>query len=301
VWVQWTCHKWRDFCTIASNAVEEWRQDKAQRLGASVAFYALVSLAPLAVVIVAVATFFLGRKEAEGQLFLQTQNLLGTAGAETVIRIVDQSRQPSAGITATILGVLTLLWGSSSVIVELQDALDTIWHISSNRSRSMLSSLAALLRDRLYSVLIVFFGGIVLLGSAALSAILASIGNFFKPLWPVPELVLQALAGSITFLLVTFVFAAIYKLLPTIRLRWSDVVIGAAVTAFLFTMGRILIEFYLKKFGLGSAYGAAGSLVVIVLWVYYSSQLLFLGAEFTKVYARTVGSQGTHRDAPKAA
>jgi membrane protein len=283
---------------MGSRALAEWQEDKAQRLGASVAFYSLVSLAPLAVVVVAVAAVFLGRQQAEGQLFRQTKDLFGSAGAETVLRIVDHSRQPSAGITATILSVLTWSWGASSVIVELRDALDSIWHISARRSRGMLSGLAALLRDRLYSALIVFGGGI-LLASLTISAILAPVGNFFKPFFSISEPALQALDMLATFVLITFVFAAIYKLLPAVRLRWSDVAIGAALTALLFTAGRLLIGLYLRNFSFGSAYGAAGSLVVIVLWVYYSTQLLFLGAEFTKVYTRTVGSHAPGRHAPK--
>lgn len=293
---EWIRSKWRSLSAIATVAAAEWQEDNAQRLGAALAFYALLSIAPLAVVAVALAGLFLGRQAAEGQLFWQAQDLLGSAGAETVIRIVDQARQPSAGITATILSVLTLLWGASSVIVELRDALDTIWHISAMHGRGLLSSVGALLRDRLYSTLIVISGGFALLASVVLNAIFAPIGKFFKPFLSTSESVLQALPMLVTFLLITFLFAAIYKLLPAVRLRWSDVAVGATITAILFTVGRILIGLYLKTFSFASAYGAAGSLVVIVLWVYYSSQLLFWGAEFTKVYARTVGSHRTHRD-----
>ena len=176
------------------------------------------------------------------------------------------------------------------MVVELRDALNTIWHAPVDQSNTGLRGILALVRQRFYSFAMVLGVGFLLLVSLVLNASIAAIGKFFGSFLPVPESVLHLATFVLSFLAITFMFAAIYKVVPDIHLRWSDVIVGSAVTALIFTIGKHLIGIYLGKASIGSAYGAAGSLVIVLVWVYYSSQLFFLGAEFTKVYTRTFGS-----------
>lgn len=260
------------------------------RLGASLAFYTLLSLAPLLVVVVAMAAFAFGKQAAQGQLFWQIQGLVGLKGARVIQGVLDGAYKPGTGILATVLGLLTLAVGASSVVVELRGALNTIWHVPDVPDTTGLSSVLRMVQERFYSFALVLGVGFLLLVSLVLNACLAAMGKFFAGFLPAPEGVLQGATSLVSFLVITGLFAAIYKLMPDVRLQWSDVIVGACVTALLFTAGKYVIGLYLGKAGLGSAYGAAGSLVVILVWVYYSSQLFFLGAEFTKIYTTKYGS-----------
>lgn len=276
---------------VLKETVNEWISDKAPRLGASLAFYTLLSLAPLVVVIVAVAAIAYGQKAAQGQLVWQIQDLVGSDGAKAIQALIQGAYKPGTGIIATVLGVLTLAFGASSVVVELRDALNTIWHIPVDSSAGGLASISRLAKERAYSFALVLGVGFLLLVSLVLNAWIAALGRFFGSLLPARESVLHVGAFLLSFLVITFLFAAIYKVLPDVHLEWSDVAVGAFVTALFFTIGKHLIGLYLGKASFGSTYGAAGSLVLVLVWVYYSAQLFFLGAEFTKVYTRTFGSQ----------
>jgi len=291
-------HRIREFSHLCHNellgmfkeTVSEWGNDRAPRLGASLAFYTLLSLAPLLVVIVAVAALVYGHEAARGQLVWQIRGLVGPDGARAIQGLVQGAYKPGTGVIATFLGFLTLAFGASSVVVELRDALNTIWHVPLDRGNTGLSSIFRLVKERFYSFAMILGVGFLLLVSLVLNAWIGAMGKFFASALPTPESLLQVATFLISFLASTFLFAAIYKMLPDVRLQWSDVAVGALVTSLLFTIGKQLIGLYLGKTSFGSTYGAAGSLVIVLVWVYYSAQLFFLGAEFTKVYTKAFGS-----------
>jgi membrane protein len=265
-------------------------EDKAPRLGAALAFYTLLSLAPLLVIAVAVAAFFFGRQAVEGQLFWQTRELLGGEGARVVQDLVRASFHPKSGIFSMLAAIAVLFAAASSLVLELTDALNTIWHVSAPESSGPSAMLSSIFRDRLRSFGIVVGTGVLLLVSLLINAAISALGSFFNEALPMPEFSLRAFEFIVSFSATTLLFGIIYKVIPSVRLRWGDVLIGSCVTALLFTGGKQLIGIYLGKAGFASTYGAAGSLIAVLVWVYYSSQLFFLGAEFTKVYARTLGS-----------
>jgi membrane protein len=207
--------------------------------------------------------------------------------------MIESSRSHHAGALATGLSVIALLFGASSVVVELRSGLNTIWRLSSE-SMSGLRGLVAMGKERFVCFLLVVAAGFLLLLSLVASAIIASVGRILGPNLPVPVADLHLLTSGVSFIVITFLFGAIYKLTPDVDLEWGDVVVGAAVTSLIFTIGKQLIALYLGKAALGSTYGAAGSLVVLLVWLYYSAQLFFLGAEFTKVYAAMYGSRTRH-------
>ena len=280
----------KELVTLLKETVVGWNDDNVPRLGAALAFYTLLSLAPLLVVVVAIAAIAYGKQAAEGQLFWQIRDLVGSDGARAIQGVLEGAYKPGTGVLATGLGLLTLAFGASSVVGELRDALNTIWHVPVGSTNLGFSSLLKLVKGRLYSFTLVLGVGFLLLVSLVLNAFLAAMGKFFGGFLPAPEWVLQAAASLISFLVITALFAAIYKIMPDVRLKWSDVLVGASFTALLFTAGKFLIGLYLGKASFGSTYGAAGSLVIVPVWVYYSSQLFFLGAEFTKSYTEKFGS-----------
>jgi membrane protein len=250
------------------------------------------------VVIVAVAALAYGQKAAEGQLVWEIGDLVGPDGARTIEGLIRDAYKPGTGAIATAVGLLTLAFGASSVVVELRDALNTIWHVPLARGNTGFASIIVIIKDRFYSFAMVLGIGFLLLVSLVLNAWIAAMGKSIGSFLPIPELVLQLATSVLSFVIVTFMFAAIYKVLPDVHLKWSDVAVGACVTSLLFTVGKQLIGLYLGKASFGSTYGAAGSLVVVIVWVYYSAQLFFLGAEFTKVYTRTFGSQFANKLQP---
>jgi membrane protein len=277
--------------TLLKQTAHAWLEHNVPRLGASLAFYTLLSLAPLLIVAVAVAAFVFGQKAAEGQLIWEIQDLVGTEGARAIQGLIQSAYKPGAGMTATIFGVLTLIFGASSVVVDLRDALNTIWHVPVPDSFSIFGAFLRLAKERFYLFGLVLGVGFLLLVSLALNAAIAALGSVIGPMLPVPELVLHVTFFLVSFLVTTFLFAAIYKFLPDVQLKWSDVIVGACLTSLLFSIGRQLIGVYLGKASFGSTYGAAGSLVIVLMWVYYSAQLFFFGAEFTKVYTERFGSR----------
>jgi membrane protein len=276
--------------TLLKQTGKAWIDDNAPRLGASLAFYTLLSLAPILIVVVAIAALAFGQKAAQGQLIWEIQDLVGTEGARAIQGLIQSAYKPGTGTTATVLGVLTLVLGASAVVVELRDALNTIWHVPAAAFSSFRGFLR-LVKERFYLFGLILGVGFLLLVSLALNAAIAALGSLFGSLLPASESVLHVAVFLISFLLITFLFAAIYKFLPDVQLKWSDVIVGACFTSLLFTIGKQLIGIYLGKASFGSTYGAAGSLVIVLVWVYYSSQLFFFGAEFTKVYTETFGSR----------
>lgn len=271
-------------------SASEWSADNAPRLGAAIAFYTLLSLAPTLIVIIGVAAFVFGDQAASGQLAWEIQDLVGNDAAQAIQAMIQGSHRPAAGLVAASLSVITLLFGASSLVVELRDDLNTIWHCPAVIEVSGFSGIIRLVKDRFYSFVLVLGAGFALLVLLTLSIWISALGRFFGPRLPIPEFALHVATFVLSFIVVTFLFGAIYKTLPDVELKWSDVGVGASVTAVMYALGKQLIGLYLGKASFASTYGAAGSLVVLLVWVYYSAQLFFLGAEFTKVYAGTFGS-----------
>jgi len=284
---------------IVKNTLSCWSEDKAPRLAASLAYYTALSLAPLIVVVLAIAGLAFGRAAARGQLVWQIREIAGSSGARAIQALVDDARKPSTGIMATVLGLGTLFFGATSAVVELTDALNTIWNVKA-ASVSGIRSVALFLKERFFSFAMVAGIGFLLLVSLIVNAWLAAVGKYFAARLPATEGLLQTVNFVVSFVVITFLFAVIFRVLPDVTLKWSDVAIGAAVTSLLFTIGKLLIGIYLGKSTIGSAYGAAGSFVVLLVWVYYSALVFFLGAEFTKVYTRTLGSLSPVQPKPPA-
>ncbi|HXA68356.1 MAG TPA: YihY/virulence factor BrkB family protein [Bryobacteraceae bacterium] len=274
---------------IIEETCSEWNNDNAQRLGASLAFFTLLSLAPLVVVIVAVGAAVFGPEAAEGQFAWEIRDLVGPVGAQAIQEVIRGAYKPQAGVIATILSLLTLIFGATSVAVELHEALNMIWHVPVSAGKFS-SRVADFVKERFFSLLLVLGAGFVLVVSLIWSVWIVALGRYVGSLVPLPAFVLHLATFFVSFITITLIFAAIYKFVPDEPLKWRDVIVGACFTALVFTIGKQLLALYLGKLGLGSAYGAAGSLVTVLVWVYYSAQLFFLGAEFTKIYARRYGS-----------
>lgn len=280
--------KFKDIVGLIKETIQEWNQDKVPLWAAALAYYTVFSLAPLLLIAIAIAGSIFGEEAARGEIVAQIQGLVGQQGAETIQAMIQNAQKPGSGGTiATIVGIVTLLFGASGVFSQLQDALNTIWEVQPKPGLGLLSFLQA----RFLSFAMVLVIGFLLLVSLVLSAALAAISAFFGNFVPGYVVVGQILNFLISFGVVTLLFASIYKFLPDVEVPWKDLWVGAGVTALLFNFGKFLIGLYLGNSGVTSAYGAAGSLVVILLWVFYTAQILLLGAEFTQVFARHRGSE----------
>jgi membrane protein len=266
---------------VFRQASSEWINDNAPRLGASVAFYTLLSLAPILVIAVAVAAVIYGQEAAQGRLASEIQGIAGSDVARSIQEIIIRAYQPRTGVIATLLGLATLAFGASSIFVELHDAMNTIWHVSLPLDRSNAATIIRLIRGRFYSFATVLGIGFLLLISLVLNAWIAAMRI------AVP----RAATFMILYLVTAVLFAALYKIVPDVGLKWSDVALGAMITSLLFMIGKQFMGLYFAHASFGSAYSAAGSPIVVLLWVYYSAQLFFWGAEFSKVYTKTMGSQ----------
>jgi membrane protein len=241
-----------------------------------------------------VASAVFGREAAEGQLVWQIRDLIGQKGAETVQALLSGAQRSGGGLIASILGTLTLIYGATAVVSELRDALNTIW-CAPKRQQSGIRGVLSVLKDRTLAFATVVGLGFLLLVSLAVNAALAAFGQRYDVWLPAPEFALHLVELAISFLVIAALFGLIYKLLPDVPLEWRDVIPGAVVTALLFSAGKVAIGLYLGRATIASAYGAAGSLVILLLWVYYSAQIFFLGAEFTQAYAQTFGSRPCDR------
>ncbi len=262
---------------------KEWSDDNASVLAAALSYYTAVSIAPLLIIIIAIVGFFYGEQAARGQLVAQIQGIVGTEGAKFIQDVIANAHKPTVGTIAGILSIATLLWGSTNVFEQLHSSLNAIWDIEAKKT----SGIWATIKERFLSFTLVLGIGFLLLVSLVLSAVLTILSTWFDHLLPGAGWLWQVVNFVISFGVVTLLFGLIYKVLPDAKIAWHDVWLGAAVTALLFTIGKFLLGLYLGN--TSSAYGAAGSLVVFLLWVYYSTQILFLGAEFTQVYANQYG------------
>ena len=267
---------------LLKTTFSQWRKRDAPRMGASLAFYTILSLAPLMIIVVAICGLLFGTDKAEAQILDQFRQMIGDDGARTVETVLQSARKPSTGILASLVGLFTLLWGASGVLVELRSALDTLWDAEiKKRGRGIWG----FIKGKLLSFGMVLALGFLLLVSLALSAALSAFGGFFSRLGVLPPAVWEIFNFFFSLGAVTVLFALIFRFLPDTRLPWRDIWRGALLTALLFTIGKTAIGIYLGKAGVGSAYGAAGSLVVLVVWIYYSAQIFFFGATFTRVMA----------------
>jgi membrane protein len=275
---------------LLKQAAWDWFDDQATTLGAAVAYYTVFSIAPLFITI-SIAGFVFGREAAQGQIFEQLRALIGETSAAAVQDVVESATsKPATGVVATILGFVALIIGASGVFAQMQASLNAIWRVQPKPGRGVFWGLV---RDRILSFGFILIVGFLLLISLILSAIIAFIGEWFGGFVPGVEMLIQILNAIISLAVITLLFAMIFKFLPDIEIAWRDVWIGALITAALFTVGKEILGLYLGKSGVASSYGAAGSLIVLLLWVYYSAQIVFFGAEFTKAYAKKFGSHVT--------
>ncbi len=272
----------REAWELLKATVNEWLDDKVPRLGAALAFYSILSMAPLLIIVIAIAGFMFGEQAARGEIVAQIDDMVGHEGAEAVQAMLQNAQKPGEGIIATVLGIMTLLIGATGVFGQLQDALNTVWEVQPKPGRGI----RGFIHDRFLSLTMVLGIGFLLLVSLVISAALSALGDFLRGIANGLEPLMQVLNFVISFGIVTILFALIYKVLPDVKLSWRNVWVGAAITALLFTIGKYAIGLYLGHSGTASAYGAAGSLVVLIVWTYYSAQILLFGAEFTQVYTK---------------
>lgn len=270
---------------VAKQTFREFGEDKAPRLGAALAYYTIFSIGPLLLIAVALAGLVLGQEAAQGRVSAELDKVFGSTTAESVEQMIQAAAKPRAGTIATIIGIVTLLFGATGVVTQLKDALNTIWNVEEKRSEGI----GGLVKDRLLSMAMVLGVGFLLLVTLVFDAMISAMGAYFEQ-YVGGEALMQAVQLAISLALVTLLFAAIFRFLPDLRVAWHDVWLGALFTATLFVIGKFALGLYLGKAAIGSSYGAAGSLVILLVWVYWSAQILFLGAEFTQVYARTLGS-----------
>jgi membrane protein len=262
--------------------------DQAPTLGAALAFYTVFSLAPLLVITIAIAGLVLGQEAAQGQIFDQLRLLIGATSAEAVQDVVQNANaQPATGVLTTMIGFLALLFGASGVFGQLQTSLNAIWGVEPKPGRGLLG----IVHDRILSFGFILVVGFLLLVSLLLTAAIAFSGEWLGGMFPAIEMIVQIANSILSLAVITLLFATIFKFMPDAKIAWRDVWIGAFITAALFTVGKLLLGLYLGKSGVGSSYGAAGSLILLLLWVYYSSQIVFFGAEFTRAYANRFGSR----------
>lgn len=272
---------------LCKQTFASWRADYAPSMGAALAYYTVFSVAPLILIVISVVGLVFGREEARGEIFEQISGLMGAEGARAVQVMLEALNKPRQGIVATVAGVVLLMVGATTVFGELQDAFDRIWRAP---ARQNVNGMLDLLRVRLLSFSMIMGIGFLLVVSLIVNAALAAVGEWWAPVFGGWARVAQEVNSVFGFAIVTVGFAMIFKIMPRVSVQWRDVWIGAAVTAVLFTVGKYLIGLYIGKTGIASGYGAAGSLVVVLVWVYYSAQIFLLGVEFTWVYAHEYGS-----------
>jgi len=272
--------------TVLIESLKAWIEQRAASKGAALAFYTLFSMAPILVLAISVAGYFFGAAAAQGEIIIQVQGLAGPNGAQAIQASLAAARDPASGLLATILASVLLLVGATSVFVELKGSLDELWGIRQSRR----SSFSELMRTRLLSFGLVLVLAFLLLISLVVSASLALLERYAGGIWSSSGVTLSAISSLISFGVIAFLFAVIYKMLPDVRLSWRDVWTGAIFTAGLFSLGKYAIGLYLGNSAVASGFGAAGSVVALLVWVYYSAQIFFLGAQFTRQYALRFGS-----------
>lgn len=271
---------------VIHDAITEWINHRAASKGAALAFYTLFSMAPILVLVIAIAGFFYGTQAAQSEILTQLRRLVGTQGAEAIQLILTGASNREQGRLATLVATVLLLFGATSVFAELKASLDEIWQMPSTRE----AGLWDLLRTRLLSFGLILVLTFLMMVSLVVSAVLAVLERYWGGIWKDAAFFLASLSGLIGFSVISTLFAVIFKMLPRVRLSWHDVAIGALGTAGLFELGKYAIGLYIGNSGVANSFGAAGSMIALLLWVYYSAQIFFLGAEFTRQYALHMGS-----------
>jgi membrane protein len=272
--------------TLLKSAISGCLRDNVQRMSAALAYYTIFSLAPLLVIAIAIAGLVFGEKAAQGEIIAELRELLGSDGARAVQAMIVSAHKPVHSALASVFGVMTLLLGATGAFSEVCDALNNIWGVRRDTQKGVW----ALIRGRFLGIGLVLIVGFLLLVSLVVSAALAGMAKYADRFLPIPAVVLHMLDVLVSVAVITVLFAMIFRMLPDLKITWGDVWVGAALTAVLFTVGKFLIGFYIGKSVSASSYGAAGSLVIVVAWIYYSALILYFGAEFTQVYARKYGS-----------
>ena len=271
---------------VCKSAVTAWIDDYASSMGAAIAYYTVFSMAPLLIIAIAVAAVFFGERAAQHELLDQLRGLLGDQGANAVEMMLSNAQKPKQGTIASVLSVATLIIGATGVFSELESDLNRIWKVQGPEVRGIWH----LLRVRLLSFGMVLAIGFLLLVSLIISAGLAAWGKYWGGMFSGIEALLQAVNFLVSLLVITVLFALMYKILPAVKIAWRHVWLGAGVTALLFSLGKFVIGLYIGKSSIASSYGAAGSLIILLIWVFYSAQIMLFGAEFTRVYALRHGS-----------
>ena len=276
----------KDIFVLLKDTFKAWSEDKASRLGAALAYYAIFAIGPLLLVIIAIVGFVFGEEAAQGQIAGSIGGVVGPDGAETIEGIVENAGNTGTGIVATVVGALLLMMSAAGIFGQLQDALNTIWGVAAKKG----GGIVAMLKARGLTFLMVLGMGLILIASLAVNAVLAALGDTLTDVIPGGPLIWQLVNYAVSLAVMVLIFATIFKVLPDVRIGWKDVWVGALVSAVLFILGQIALGFYFGMSDVGSPFGAAGSLVSILVWIYYSAQILFFGAEFTQVYADRYGS-----------
>jgi membrane protein len=267
---------------LLQEAARGWVEHRAQRLGASLAFYTTLALAPLSIIAIAVAGYFFGEEAARGGIVDQIEHLVGRDSAFAIEALIQKASEPQQSRVATLISIGLLMIGATSVFAELKDSLDTIWEVK----RKAGLGIWLIVKTQLLAFALVVGTGFVLLMSLLLTALLTAFTYWISQWLPMPVWMVYLFDLSISLVVITFLFALIFKLLPDVVVSWKDVWVGAVFTAVLFMIGKFLIGLYIGSAGIGSVYGAAGSLVIVLVWTYYSSQILFFGAELIRAYAK---------------
>ncbi|MBZ0280658.1 MAG: YihY/virulence factor BrkB family protein [Anaerolineae bacterium] len=274
---------------LLRHTFKEWNEDQGPRLSAALAYYTAFSLAPLLVVIIAILGFIVNQDTIQAEVLRAVRSTAGQDAASFVNELIVNSNKPAEGIISTVIGIVTLILGAAGAFGQLQDALNIIWNVKSSEIKT---GIISQIKNKVLSFGMVLFVGFLLLVSLVITTILAALNSYMVGLLPGTEFLLQLVGFITTYGVTVLLFALIFKFLPHIEIEWRDVWIGAAITGLLFSLGRLLLGWYLGRFSPVSAYGAAGSFVLILLWIYYSAQIVLFGAEFTQVYTRRFGSHG---------
>ena len=272
---------------LFKEAFQHWQKDKVSRLAAALAYYTIFSVAPLLIIAIAIAGAVFGQSAAEGQLMSQLEGLVGNEAIGVIEIALKNASQPGTGSIASLISIGVLLMGASGVFAQLQDALNTVWHVQPKPGRGI----RGFIRKRLLSFCMVLAIGFLLILSLIISTVISTLSKYNTDFLPGSDFLWSNIDFFVSLGLMIFMFALMYKYVPDVKIAWKDVLVGAIITALLFSFGKFLLERYLSQSSAASAYGAAGSLIIFLAWVYYSAQIILFGAEFTQVYAHKYGSQ----------
>ena len=274
---------------LFKEAFQRWQKDKVSRLAAALAYYTVFSISPLLIIAIAIAGAVFGQSAAEGQLMSQLEGLVGSEAIGAIEIALKNASQPGTGSIASLISVGILLIGASGVFAQLQEALNTVWHVQPKPGRGIW----VFIRKRLFSFCMVLAIGFLLILSLIISTVISTLSRYDTDFLPGSDFLWSHIDFVVSLGLMIFMFALMYKYVPDVKIAWKDVFVGSTITAILFSFGNFLLERYLSQSSAASAYGAAGSLIVFLAWVYYSAQIILFGAEFTQVYAHKYGSKIT--------